>query len=167
MRRFCINRIAMNNDADFRPGWDDLPSTMTRYSEDETSYYREGVRHRSDGPAVEFKNGDREWWIMGERHRADGPAVQGADGYRAWYIRDQLHREDGPAVIHPDGTLGFYLEGRKLEPTEYAPVERRYRLEHAEEAKALADKRGKEVMSRFSQGTSRDLKPLNPIRFKP
>lgn len=37
-------------------------------------YYKDGKKHREDGPAVELKNGTKEWWIDGQRHRDDGPA---------------------------------------------------------------------------------------------
>jgi hypothetical protein len=36
--------------------------------------------HREDGPAVEWKNGMKEWWINGKRHRDDGPAVTSSNG---------------------------------------------------------------------------------------
>ena len=40
-------------------------------------YYYEGDKlHRADGPAVEWANGTKEWWLNGKRHRADGPAVE-------------------------------------------------------------------------------------------
>jgi hypothetical protein len=28
-----------------------------------------------DLPAVEYANGDKEWWRRGRRHRDDGPAI--------------------------------------------------------------------------------------------
>ena len=35
--------------------------------------------HREDGPAIEYTNGDCEFWLYGLRHRLDGPAVDWAD----------------------------------------------------------------------------------------
>jgi hypothetical protein len=35
-----------------------------------------GKRHRLDGPAAEYSNGHKEWWVGGKRHRTDGPAVE-------------------------------------------------------------------------------------------
>jgi len=26
------------------------------------------------------------WWVSGQPHRADGPAVEWADGDKAWYL---------------------------------------------------------------------------------
>jgi hypothetical protein len=54
-------------------------------------YYKDrqmAIFHREDGPAVEWWDGSKEWWLNGERHREDGPAVECADGYKAWYLND-------------------------------------------------------------------------------
>jgi hypothetical protein len=45
--------------------------------------------HRVDGPAVEYANGERYWYLNGERHREDGPAVEFQDGYIGWYWHGQ------------------------------------------------------------------------------
>ncbi len=45
-----------------------------------------GKRHREDGPAEEYTNGDRWWWVDGKRHREDGPAVEKADGTKEFYL---------------------------------------------------------------------------------
>ena len=50
-------------------------------------YYKDGKKHREDGPAVELKNGSSQWFINGNLHREDGPAVEGCDGTREWYNR--------------------------------------------------------------------------------
>lgn len=48
-------------------------------------WYRLDVLHREDGPAVEYANGDKEWWWRGKRFRIDdGPvAIYGNKEY--WY----------------------------------------------------------------------------------
>ena len=38
-------------------------------------------RHRENGPAIEWTNGSRIWYINGRRHRENGPAIEYADGY--------------------------------------------------------------------------------------
>ncbi len=53
-----------------------------------------GEYHRLDGPAIEWNNGDRSWWINGERHREDGPAVETTSGYKAWYLNDKNYSEE-------------------------------------------------------------------------
>lgn len=64
-----------------------------------------GVRHREDGPAVLYRNGNEEWWLDGERHRVGGPAISYSCGYRKWIVQDKLHCTCGPAVIHTCGSL--------------------------------------------------------------
>ena len=59
------------------------------------SWYRDGQRHRDDGPAVVWANGRQEWWRDGQRQRDDGPAVVWADGCQEWHRNGQLHRDDG------------------------------------------------------------------------
>ena len=78
-----------------------------------------GDLHREDGPACEYVNGSRHWYINGELHREDGPAVEHIDGYRGWYINGELHREDGPAVEHIDGYRGWYINGKEYTEQEY------------------------------------------------
>ena len=52
-----------------------------------TRYYNEqGQRHRDDGPAVEWADGDKFWLINGKRHREDGPAIEYADGSKEWWL---------------------------------------------------------------------------------
>ena len=68
--------------------------------------------HREDGPAIEYANGTKEWWVDGKLHRLDGPAVEYVDGYKSWYLDGNLHREDGPAVEHANGTKHWYLNGK-------------------------------------------------------
>ena len=52
-------------------------------------WYLNGKRHREDGPAVEFADGDKFWYLNGKRHREDGPAIECANGYKAWYLNDE------------------------------------------------------------------------------
>lgn len=38
-------------------------------------YKYDGKIHRTDGPAVIYKNGDTQWYLYGRIHREDGPAM--------------------------------------------------------------------------------------------
>ena len=58
---------------------------------------------RLDGPAKEYSNGTKYWYVNGKRHRLDGPAIEWSDGYKAWYIDGKLHRTDGPAIEYSNG----------------------------------------------------------------
>ena len=61
-----------------------------------TIYLKNGKRHREDGPAIEYANGNKVWYINDKLHREDGPAVEYANGDKEWYINGKRHREDGP-----------------------------------------------------------------------
>ena len=53
--------------------------------------------HREDGPAVEWFEGSKYWYIDGKLHREDGPACEWADERRRsneWYINGKRHREE-------------------------------------------------------------------------
>jgi hypothetical protein len=49
-------------------------------------YNSKGQPHREDGPAFEYIDGGKAWWINGKPHREDGPAIEWTDGGREWYI---------------------------------------------------------------------------------
>jgi len=42
--------------------------------------------HREDGPALEFADGSRHWYLNGKRHRLDGPAMQNPNKVSMWWI---------------------------------------------------------------------------------
>lgn len=46
------------------------------------------IYHREDGPANEYANGDKAWYIYGKLHREDGPAIQYVNGNKYWYLND-------------------------------------------------------------------------------
>ena len=41
--------------------------------------------HRTDGPAIEWSDGDKEWWLNGMLHRLNGPAVD-RPNRQLWYM---------------------------------------------------------------------------------
>jgi len=49
-------------------------------------YNENNLLHRTDGPAVEYADGTKLWYLHGKRHRTDGPAVEFANGTRYWYL---------------------------------------------------------------------------------
>jgi len=83
---------------------------------DNKAYYSDRemtIRHREDGPAIEYADGSKAWYLNGERHREDGPAYEDADGSREWFINGKHHREDGPAIEYADGSKAWYLNGER------------------------------------------------------
>ena len=87
--------------------------------EDGNKYYYSDkemtIFHREDdGPAIEYADGTKEWYLNGELHREDGPAVEYADGSKYWYLNGKCHSEDGPAIEYASGTKVWYLNGEQL-----------------------------------------------------
>ena len=75
--------------------------------------------HREDGPAIEYADGSKEWYINGKLHRENGPANEYADGSKSWYTNGERHREDGPAVVYKNGSKAWYINGRSLTEEEF------------------------------------------------
>ena len=57
-------------------------------------WYQNGLRHRTDGPAMTWANGDQCWYQNDQLHREDGPAVVCADAFQHWFLRGQMHTFD-------------------------------------------------------------------------
>ena len=74
-------------------------------------WYKNGLLHREDEPAILWYDGYFEWYKNGLRHREDGPAILWSDGYFEWYKNGLRHREDGPACLF-GGCEKFYLNGQ-------------------------------------------------------
>jgi hypothetical protein len=96
---------------------------IVRVYDNRTEWFnKDGDRHRIDGPAIEYANGYKAWWINGKLHREDGPAVEYADGSKEWYQNGQRHRIDGPAVEWVDGYKAWWFNGREYTEAEYHKV---------------------------------------------
>jgi len=92
------------------------------------------VRHREDGPAIEFPNGSRHWYQHGVLHRDDGPAIEWGDGSKFWYRDGVFDRGDGPAVEYADGTKQWFLKGAEMTEEEHAERMKRPELDPIVEA---------------------------------
>jgi hypothetical protein len=57
-------------------------------------YNENGQPHREEGPAIEWANGTKSWWLRGQPHREDGPAIERADGDKFWWLRGQRLTEE-------------------------------------------------------------------------
>ena len=53
-----------------------------------------GQLHRTDGPAIEYADGTKWWYIHGQLHRTDGPAIERANGTKYWWFNDQQYTEE-------------------------------------------------------------------------
>src|SRR3990172_11345606 len=76
------------------------------------SVNKNGQLHCTDGPAIKWSNGKKEWYLKGQRHRTDGPSIESSDGTKSWYLEGQRHRTDGPAFEGLDGTKKWYLKDK-------------------------------------------------------
>lgn len=77
-------------------------------------YYKDPemtIRHREDGPAIEWVDGGKEWYLNGKRHRKDGPALERGNGDREWFLNNKRHRLDGPAIEYGNGEKVWYVNG--------------------------------------------------------
>jgi hypothetical protein len=80
-------------------------------------YYKDDQLHREDGPAVEYTNGTKwwyinVWYINGKIHRDDGPAVEYVYGDKEWWYHGKLHRINGPAVETSNGHKEWFYHGK-------------------------------------------------------
>lgn len=89
----------------------------------------DGKLHRLYGPAYISRNYDVElWYKNGVFHREDGPAIRHKDKTFLYYYEGKLHRLDGPAIVERAGPKQFWIMGQKLSPKEYKKeIERRKR----------------------------------------
>ena len=106
-------------------GWDALidQGYKVKISESTIRWYLHGKHHRGkDLPAVEWCDGNKEWWRNNERHR-DGnlPAFVGGGvyPYRSWFRHGKRHRDPGPegdlpAVVWSDGWKEYYKDGIRI-----------------------------------------------------
>jgi len=53
-----------------------------------------GKLHRTDGPACEYANGNKYWYLNGKCHRTDGPACEWANGDKFWYLNGNKLTEE-------------------------------------------------------------------------
>ena len=83
--------------------------------ENRTEWYnKNGKLHREDGPAIEYTDGSKYWYLNGKLHREDGPAIECANGAKRWYINGFLHREDGPAVEYTNGRTEYWINDNHI-----------------------------------------------------
>lgn len=98
---------------------------------DDTSYwFRKGLLHREDGPAIEQKGGEKIWCKRGKVFREeDKPAIEGSTNkfwasligeaynkrseelFDIWFEDRQVHRTEKPAVISKTGIKKWFRQG--------------------------------------------------------
>ena len=68
------------------------------------------------------ENGDKFYYkdrTLNTLHRVDGPACEWSDGTKYWFVDGKLHRVDGPAVEWSDGDKYWYLDGVNFSESDF------------------------------------------------
>ena len=93
---------------------------MIKYKQD--NEYKEDFNRWLD----EFENRDHNLGLVfshkdedGHYHNIDGPAVEYDNGTKKWFIHGKLHRENGPAIIWNSGNVLYFLNGIELSEKDY------------------------------------------------
>jgi len=68
--------------------------------------------HREGGPAVEYINGTKYWFINGLVHREGAPAIEYGNGRKEWWIHGLKHKTDGPAIEWANGAKEWWVDGK-------------------------------------------------------
>jgi len=78
-----------------------------------------GQYHRLNGPAIEYLDEGKEWWVNGELSRVDEPACEYSNGTKFWYKEGKRHRLDGPACEYANRNKYWYILNQYLEEKEF------------------------------------------------
>jgi hypothetical protein len=89
-------------------------------------YNEQGELHREDGPAIEYANGIKKWYLNGLLHREDGPAIEYVTGNKEWYLNGERHREDGPAREWANGNKEWYLNDVQCSEEQFCMIRKFY-----------------------------------------
>ena len=69
------------------------PIHSIRVLPDRIDWLKNGIPHRTDGPARIFEDGTKSWYIDGRLHRTDGPAVESED-ITEWWVKGVQYSEE-------------------------------------------------------------------------
>ena len=86
---------------------------MSKYCTCYVNNEAESILVMTDKPEMTIDDVGNKYWLNYKclSHREDGPAVEYADGSKYWYVDGKLHRTDGPAVECTSGTKLWFLNG--------------------------------------------------------
>lgn len=148
------------------------PAIITK---DRKEYLIHNQHHRVDGPAIEYANGNQEWYLAGELHRTNGPAVTQYD-CQEWFLEGKRHREDGPAILYPEGEEWFLggvwhrLDGPAVSVTVKGETELEWWILGA---RYINQKEFEKALENFSKQVEQETKtyeqlaePAEPAKFK-
>ena len=90
-----------------------------KFDDGDVVWYKDGLIHREDGPAIEYADGHKSWHKNGVHNRDDGHAIEFPNGDKEWWKEDKRHRLDGPAIEHIDGFKLWFIEGKQYSEEEF------------------------------------------------
>lgn len=100
-----------------------MKAQYIKIDEDGTKFYYSDKEmkalNREDGPACEYLDGTKCWFLNGKYHRQDGPAIEYSNGTNIWLLDGIRHRENGPAVEYSNGYKEWWIKGLKYTEEEY------------------------------------------------
>jgi len=78
-----------------------MKSNRARNKEYEFWYWKndDNYFHHEDGPAIEYDNGTKFWYINGKLHNNVGPAVEYSDGRVYYYLDDIMYNYSDWLII--------------------------------------------------------------------
>jgi len=62
-----------------------------------------------------LRDGIKQWFKNGIRHRENGPARIIPDGAKYWYQNGKIHNDNGPAIKQSDGSEYWYKNGKFID----------------------------------------------------
>lgn len=75
-------------------------------------WYKDGLYHRLEGPALEYSNGDKYWIVEGELHREDGPAIEEDDLPKGYFLNGVEYSESDYYLYKEKKKLNDHLQGK-------------------------------------------------------
>ena len=83
-----------------------------------SSYTDTEVLHRIDDPAIEYSDGEKDWWVDSKLHRVDGPAIVYASGNKEWYVDGKQYSEKEFSILIKEAKA-LPLALRLIDPREW------------------------------------------------
>ena len=81
----------------------------------------DGILHRTDGPAVIWVNGVKDWYLHGRFHRTAGPARESPFGLDEWWINgEQLTEEEFNERTKQAQAPGYDVRAHNVGSSDYA-----------------------------------------------
>jgi hypothetical protein len=81
-----------------------------------TEWRNNGKLHRDDGPAIEYKNGDKLWYQHDKLHRLDGPAIEYENGSQLYFLNDiEYSKKEYWKKVNSASQINTTDQGRSLQ----------------------------------------------------